>query len=89
MARRNNDCFVIDYLNKKLKKIDIKESIIYRYLNFLKTNKYNIDEDTLWNAGFTLKKSQKVIIGSDYEYISFNNSDDNSIENYTKGMEVY
>ena len=68
MARRNNNCFVIDYLNKKLKKIDIKESIIYRYLNFLKTNKYNIDEDTLWNAGFTLKKSQKVIIGSDYEY---------------------
>ena len=36
-----------------------------------------------------MKKSQKVIIGSDYEYISFNNSDDNSIENYTKGMEVY
>ena len=74
---------------QKIEKNSIKESIIYRYLNFLKTNKYNIDEDTLWNAGFTLKKSQKVIIGSDYEYISFNNSDDNSIENYTKGMEVY
>ena len=72
---------------KKLKKIDIKESIIYRYLNFLKTNKYNIDEDTLWNAGFTLKKSQKEISDSDYEYIL--DSDDNSSENYTKEIELY
>ena len=86
---RNNDCFVIDYFKKKLKKIDIKESIIYRYLNFLKTNKYNIDEDSLWNAGFTLKKSQKEISDSDYEYISDDNSDDNSSENYTKEIEVY
>ena len=68
-------------------KIDIKESIIYRYLNFLKTNKYNIDEDTLWNAGFTLKKSQKEISDSDYEYIS--DSDDGSSENYTKEIELY
>ena len=70
-----------------MKKIDIKESIIYRYLNFLKTNKYNIDEDSLWNAGFTLKKSQKEISDSDYEYIS--DSDDNSSENYTKEIELY
>ena len=70
-----------------MKKIDIKESIIYRYLNFLKTNKYNIDEDTPWNAGFTLKKSQKEISDSDYEYIS--DSDDNSSENYTKEIELY
>ena len=70
-----------------MKKIDIKESIIYRYLNFLKTNKYNIDEDTLWNAGFILKKSQKEISDSDYEYIS--DSDDNSSENYTKEIELY
>ena len=86
MARRNNDCFVIDYLNKKQ---TLRNQLFIGISTFLKTNKYNIDEDTLWNAGFTLKKSKKVIIGSDYEYISFNNSDDNSIENYTKGMEVY
>ena len=74
---------------QKIEKNSIKESIIYRYLNFLKTNKYNIDEDTLWNAGFTLKKSQKEISDSDYEYISDDNSDDNSSENYTKEIELY
>ena len=88
---RNNDNFVVDYFIKKSRKIDFKKSILYRYLIYLQKNKYNIDNDSLWNAGFILKSPIKESSDSDYNFISDEdeNIEDNTSENYTQKIEYF
>ena len=88
---RNNDNFVVDFFIKKLEKLDIRKSIVFRYINYLQKNKYNTDSNSLWNAGFILNNSRKESSDSDYDYISEEGEDtekDNS-ENYTKEIEYF
>ena len=89
---RNNDNFVVDFFIKKLEKLDIRKSIVFRYINYLQKNKYNTDSNALWNAGFILNNTRKDSSDSDYDFISEEDEEgiekDNS-ENYTKEIEYF
>ena len=89
---RNNDNFVVDFFIRKLEKLDIRKSIVFRYINYLQKIKYNTDSNALQNAGFILNNTRKNSSDSDYDFISEEDEEDiekDNSENYTKEIEYF